>query len=144
MQAALGLSQMDKLDLFVSRRKENFNYLYKQLEGTDGLLLPKATPNSDPSWFGFPITLDSKHSVNREELLRFLDSRKIGTRLMFAGNIMRQPAYLDQEFRVVGDLTNTDIVMKRTFWVGTYPGLTNPMLDYIAESIKDFMSGKAK
>jgi len=144
MQAALGLSQMDKLDLFVSRRKENFNYLYKQLEGTDGLLLPKTTLNSDPSWFGFPITLDSKHSVNREELLRFLDSRKIGTRLMFAGNIMRQPAYLDQEFRVVGDLTNTDIVMKRTFWVGTYPGLTNPMLDYIAESIKDFMSGKAK
>ena len=144
IQAALGLSQMDKLDLFVSRRKENFNYLYQQLEETDGLLLPKATPNSDPSWFGFPITLDPKHSVNREELLRFLDSRKIGTRLMFAGNIMRQPAYLDQEFRVVGDLTNTVIVMKRTFWVGTYPGLTNPMLDYIAESIKDFMSGKVK
>jgi len=144
MQAALGLSQMDKLDFFVSRRKENFNYLYKQLEGTDGLLLPKATLNSDPSWFGFPITLDPKHSVNREELLRFLDSRKIGTRLMFAGNIMRQPAYLNQEFRVVGELTNTDIVMKRTFWVGTYPGLTNPMLDYIAESIKDFMSGKVK
>jgi CDP-6-deoxy-D-xylo-4-hexulose-3-dehydrase len=144
MQAALGLSQMDKLDLFVSRRKENFNYLYKQLEGTEGLLLPKATTNSDPSWFGFPITLDPKHSVNREELLRFLDSRKIGTRLMFAGNIMRQPAYLNQEFRVVGDLTNTDIVMKRTFWVGTYPGLTNPMLDYISESIKDFMSGKVK
>jgi CDP-6-deoxy-D-xylo-4-hexulose-3-dehydrase len=144
MQAALGLSQMDKLDLFVSRRKENFNYLYKQLEGTEGLLLPKATTNSDPSWFGFPITLYPKHSVNREELLRFLDSRKIGTRLMFAGNIMRQPAYLNQEFRVVGDLTNTDIVMKRTFWVGTYPGLTNPMLDYISESIKDFMSGKVK
>ena len=144
IQAALGLSQLDKLDMFVERRKENFNYLFKQLQGTEGLLLPKATENSDPSWFGFPITLDPKHPVNREELLRFLDSRKIGTRLMFAGNIMRQPAYLNQDFRVVGELTNTDIVMKRTFWVGTYPGLTNPMLDYIAESIKDFVSGKIK
>ena len=144
MQAALGLSQLNKLDLFVARRKENFSYLYSQLEGTEGLLLPKATQNSDPSWFGFPITLDPTHSVNREELLRFLDSRKIGTRLMFAGNIMRQPAYLNQDFRVVGDLINTDIVMKRTFWVGTYPGLANPMLDYIAESIKDFVGGNIK
>jgi CDP-6-deoxy-D-xylo-4-hexulose-3-dehydrase len=116
--------------------------LINQLKEVEGLMLPIATENSDPSWFGFPITLDPNHPVNREELLRFLDSRKIGTRLMFAGNIMRQPAYLDQDFRVVGDLTNTDIVMKRTFWVGTYPGLTNPMLDFIADSIKDFLTGK--
>jgi CDP-6-deoxy-D-xylo-4-hexulose-3-dehydrase len=142
MQAALGLSQIEKLDFFVVRRKENFNYLINQLKEVEGLMLPIATENSDPSWFGFPITLDPNHPVNREELLRFLDSRKIGTRLMFAGNIMRQPAYLDQDFRVVGDLTNTDIVMKRTFWVGTYPGLTNPMLDFIADSIKDFLTGK--
>ena len=142
MQAALGLSQIEKLDFFVERRKENFNYLINQLKEVEGLMLPIATENSDPSWFGFPITLDPNHPVNREELLRFLDSRKIGTRLMFAGNIMRQPAYLDQDFRVVGDLTNTDIVMKRTFWVGTYPGLTNPMLDFIADSIKDFLTGK--
>jgi CDP-6-deoxy-D-xylo-4-hexulose-3-dehydrase len=142
MQAALGLSQIEKLDFFVKRRKENFNYLINQLKEVEGLMLPIATENSDPSWFGFPITLDPNHPVNREELLRFLDSRKIGTRLMFAGNIMRQPAYLDQDFRVVGDLTNTDIVMKRTFWVGTYPGLTNPMLDFIADSIKDFLTGK--
>ena len=142
MQAALGLSQIEKLEFFVERRKENFNYLINQLKEVEGLMLPIATENSDPSWFGFPITLDPNHPVNREELLRFLDSRKIGTRLMFAGNIMRQPAYLDQDFRVVGDLTNTDIVMKRTFWVGTYPGLTNPMLDFIADSIKDFLTGK--
>jgi CDP-6-deoxy-D-xylo-4-hexulose-3-dehydrase len=82
--------------------------------------------------------------VDREELLRFLDSRKIGTRLLFAGNILKQPAYKNVDFRVVGELTNTDIVMKRSFWVGVYPGLTKPMLDYVIESISDFMTGKAK
>lgn len=140
MQAALGLSQLNKLDQFTAKRKENFKYLTKLLTGVDGLILPTATANSDPSWFGFPITLDPDLDVNREELLRFLDSRLIGTRLMFAGNIMRQPAYRDVEFRVVGDLTNTDIVMKRTFWVGVYPGLTEPMLDFVAESIIEFIS----
>jgi CDP-6-deoxy-D-xylo-4-hexulose-3-dehydrase len=105
--------------------------------------MPVPTPNSDPSWFGFPITLDPKLSVSREELLRFLDSKKIGTRLMFAGNILKQPAYKNVDFRVVGDLTNTDIVMTRTFWIGVYPGLTNQMLDYVADSIKDFVTGKA-
>jgi CDP-6-deoxy-D-xylo-4-hexulose-3-dehydrase len=103
-----------------------------------------ATPNSDPSWFGCPITLDPTHPVDREELLRFLDSRKIGTRLLFAGNILKQPAYKNVDFRVVGDLTNTDIVMRRSFWVGVYPGLTKPMLDYVIESITDFVSGKVK
>lgn len=142
MQAALGLSQLDKLDFFVQRRKENFHYLYNKLKDVKEILLPKATENSDPSWFGFPITLNPEFDINREELLRHLDSRKIGTRLMFAGNIMRQPAYLSQDFRVVGDLTNTDIVMKKTFWVGTYPGLTHSMLDYIAENISEFISGK--
>lgn len=118
MQAALGLSQLKKIEHFVKLRKENFNYLYSGLEFVEGLILPKATANSDPSWFGFPITLDPKHPVNREDLLRFLDSRKIGTRLMFAGNILKQPAYTGIDFRVVGDLSNTDVVMKRTFgWV---------------------------
>jgi CDP-6-deoxy-D-xylo-4-hexulose-3-dehydrase len=86
--------------------------------------------------------LDPNHPVNREALLRFLDKRKIGTRLLFAGNILKQPAYKDVDFRVVGSLHNTDIVMRRSFWVGVYPGLTNPMLDYVIESISDFMSGK--
>lgn len=141
MQAALGLSQLAKLDTFVARRRENFDYLYKRLKETPGLILPEATPKSEPSWFGFPITLDPDLDVNREDLLRFLDERLIGTRLMFAGNILRQPAYKDVDFRVVGDLTNTDIVMRRTFWVGVFPGLTEPMLDYIADSIIEFVQG---
>jgi len=143
MQAALGLSQLKKINRFVDARKFNFDYIYGKLEGLNGLILPRATANSDPSWFGFPITLDPKHNVNREDLLRFLDSRKIGTRLMFAGNILKQPAYKDVEFRVVGHLTNTDIVMKRTFWIGVYPGLTTEMLDYATSSIIEFVNSRA-
>ncbi len=140
MQAALGLSQLNKVDRFVQARKDNFNYLFAALKDVEGLIMPVATPKSDPSWFGFPLTIDPTHPANREELLRFLDSRKIGTRLLFAGNLTKQPAYRNVDFKIVGDLTNTDIVMTRTFWVGTYPGLTNPMLDFIAESIKEFMT----
>ena len=139
MQAALGLSQLNKVDRFVQARKDNFNYLFAALKDVEGLIMPVATPKSDPSWFGFPLTIEPGHPANREELLRFLDSRKIGTRLLFAGNLTKQPAYRNVDFKIVGDLTNTDIVMTRTFWVGTYPGLTNPMLDFIAESIKEFM-----
>ena len=140
MQAALGLSQLSKLDGFVQRRNENFAYLERRLTGVPGLILPRATPRSVPSWFGYPITLDPELAVDREELLRFLDSRLIGTRLMFAGNIMKQPAYRNVEFRVVGDLTNTDTIMRRTFWVGVYPGLTPPMLDFVADSIIEFVT----
>lgn len=140
MQAALGLSQLKKLDGFVAARKANFEHLTQRLQSTQGLILPKATQGSDPSWFGFPITLDPELPVDREDLLRFLDSRLIGTRLMFAGNVMRQPAYRDVDFRVVGSLSNTDVVMRRTFWVGVYPGLTLPMLDFIADSILEFIS----
>ena len=142
MQAALGLTQLQKINGFITARNKNFNYLYSRLSGVEGLIMPKATEHSEPSWFGFPITLDPTHPVNREELLRFLDSKKIGTRLMFAGNILKQPAYRDINFRVVGDLTNTDIVMMRTFWVGVYPGLTEPMLDYVVENIIEFMTSK--
>ena len=140
MQAALGVSQLTRIDEFADRRRENFRYLYAALEDVPGLILPKATPKSDPSWFGFPITLDPKSSVDREDLLRFLDSRKVGTRLMFAGNIIRQPAYKDVEFRIASSLDVADIVMRRTFWVGTYPGLTPPMLDHIADSIREFVT----
>lgn len=140
MQAALGVSQLTRIDEFANRRRENFRYLYAALEDVPGLILPKATPKSDPSWFGFPITLDPKSSVDREDLLRFLDSRKVGTRLMFAGNIIRQPAYKDVEFRIASSLDVADIVMRRTFWVGTYPGLIPPMLDYIADSIREFIT----
>ncbi|MDQ1604030.1 MAG: CDP-4-dehydro-6-deoxyglucose reductase [Actinomycetota bacterium] len=140
MQAALGLSQLNKLDGFVEARKKNFAHLYSRLDGTSGLILPRATPKSDPSWFGFPITLDPESPVDRETLLRHLDTRKIGTRLMFAGNVTRQPAYRNVDFRIVGDLTNSDIIMRRTFWVGVHPGLTTPMVDYIADNILDFVS----
>jgi CDP-6-deoxy-D-xylo-4-hexulose-3-dehydrase len=139
MQAALGLSQLDKLDDFIARRRANFAHLNKRFTGVNGLILPKATKHSKPSWFGYPLTLDPEHPVDREELLRFLDDRLIGTRLMFAGNILKQPAYRNVDFRVVGDLKNSDIVMNRTFWVGVYPGLTPVMLDYIADSIIEFM-----
>ena len=144
MQAALGITQLAKLEAFIAQRKENYNYLNTHLSKIEGLQVAQATPKSDPSWFGCPITLDPSHPVNREELLRFLDSRKIGTRLLFAGNIMKQPGYTNIDFRVVGDLTNTDVVMRRSFWVGVYPGLTKQMLDYVIESISDFMTGKAK
>ena len=144
MQAALGLSQLAKLEDFIEKRKFNFNYLKENLKGIEGLNFTTPTEKSDPAWFGFPITLDPSHPIDREDLLRFLDSRKIGTRLLFAGNILKQPAYKDIEFRVVGDLTNTDIIMRRSFWVGVYPGLTKPMLDYVIESISEFMSGKVK
>ncbi len=139
IQAALGVSQLRKLDRFINHRKENFNFLYKGLESIEGLIMPKATKNSYPSWFGFPITIDPDHPANREDLLRFLDSRKIGTRLMFAGNITRQPAYSGVQFRIVGNLNNSDIVMKRSFWVGVYPGLTTQMLEYVIDSIREFM-----
>ena len=144
MQAALGITQLAKVELFIQKRKENYEYLRKHLSNIDGLSIAVATDNSEPSWFGCPITLDPSHPVNREDLLRFLDSRKIGTRLVFAGNITKQPAYKDVDFRIVGNLKNTDLVMTRSFWVGVYPGLTTPMLDYVIESISDFMTGKVK
>lgn len=144
MQAALGLSQLNKLDHFVQTRIANFDYLMGRLSGADGLIMPRATPKSIPSWFGFPITLDPDHPVDRNALMRFLDERKIGTRLLFAGNLTKQPAYRNVDFRVVGDLTNTDIVMNRTFWVGVFPGLTTVMLDFIADSILEFVADAAR
>jgi CDP-6-deoxy-D-xylo-4-hexulose-3-dehydrase len=144
MQAALGLSQLDKIESFVDARKRNFNRLTAGLRDVEGLILPRATEHSDPSWFGFPITLDPEHPVDRSDLQRFLDARGIGSRLIFAGNLTKQPAYRDTDFRIVGDLTNTDIVMNRAIWVGTYPGLTEEMIDFIIESIAEFMAGPAR
>jgi CDP-6-deoxy-D-xylo-4-hexulose-3-dehydrase len=142
MQAALGVSQLEKLDYFVQRRKDNFNYLYSLFEDNPNIILPKATENSDPSWFGFPITLKPDSQINREDLLRHLDEKKIGTRLMFAGNILKQPAYMNINHRVISDLQNTNIVMNNTFWIGVYPGLTNEMLDYSHKSISNFLVNK--
>jgi len=142
MQAALGITQLAKVELFIQKRRDNFAYLKSELEKIEGIRVANPTEHSDPSWFGCPITLEESHPVNREDLLRFLDDRKIGTRLLFAGNITKQPGYRDVDFRVVGDLKNTDVIMTRSFWVGVYPGLTRPMLDYIIESIAEFMNRK--
>jgi len=139
IQAALGLSQLSKISDFVEKRRSNFEHLAMRLCSLPGLILPRATPNANPSWFGFPITLHPEHDVDREGLLRFLEQRKVGTRLMFGGNILRQPAYRNTNFRVVGNLSNTDTVMRRTFWVGIYPGLSEAMLDYTAFCIAEYL-----
>ena len=145
MQAALGQSQIEKLPHFIERRKDNFRYLSKALKPLEHcLLLPQATPGSDPSWFGFPIGVRENAPFTREELTRTLEGNKIGTRLLFGGNLLRQPAYEGCEYRVVGDLPNTDFVMNNVFWVGVYPGLTTPMLDFVAEVISDFASNPAR
>ncbi|VVE74102.1 lipopolysaccharide biosynthesis protein RfbH [Pandoraea anapnoica] len=139
MQAACALAQMDKLDGFIQARKDNFQYLTEKLAGCEEfLILPKATENSDPSWFGYPITLSEAANVQRVELLRYLDQEKIGTRLLFAGNLTRQPYMQNQHYRVSGDLTNTDIVMNNTFWLGVYPGLSKAMLDHVAYHLETF------
>ncbi len=140
MQAALGVSQIEKLPHFIERRRENFNYLRAKLEPlSDVLMLPEATPGSEPSWFGFPISVREDAPFKRDQLTKTLDANKIGTRLIFAGNLLRQPAYEGCEYRVVGDMTNTDFVMNQSFWVGVFPGLTTPMLDFIVKIISDFV-----
>jgi CDP-6-deoxy-D-xylo-4-hexulose-3-dehydrase len=141
MQAALGASQIEKLPHFIDRRKENFQYLLSALKPLKNyLLLPEATQGSDPSWFGFPIGVHQSAPFTREDLIRALDAKKIGARLLFGGNLLRQPAYEDCAYRVVGDLPNTDFVMNNVFWIGVYPGLTEPMLDYVADTIRAFLS----
>jgi CDP-6-deoxy-D-xylo-4-hexulose-3-dehydrase len=106
------------------------------------LLLPEATPGSDPSWFGFPIGVRKDAPFTREELIRALEAKKIATRLLFGGNLLRQPAYEGCEYRVIGDLPNTDFVMNNVFWIGVYPGLTRPMLDFVAATITNFATGR--
>ncbi len=140
MQAALGESQLDRIDDFVESRKKNFTQLYEGLSEIPDFIMPVATKNSEPSWFGFPLTIKSSSSLERTELLRFLDSRKIGTRLLFAGNILKQPAYMNIKHRVVGDLENADLIMRNSFWLGVFPGLTTEMIDYVIKSVKEFVS----
>ncbi len=136
MQAAVGVSQMRKLAGFIDARRANFAYLRAALEPfAESLLLPEPTPNSTPSWFGFPITVKGTSPVGRDQLIRALDDRKIGTRLLFGGNLLRQPAYHGIEHRVVGSLANADCVMNNTFWIGVYPGLTAPMMDFVVETV---------
>jgi len=140
MQAACALAQMDRLDDFIRIRRHNFEYLKHRLQScAEFLHLPEATPKSNPSWFGFPLVLKPESGVRRVDLLNYLDQAKIGTRLLFAGNLTRQPYMIGRNFRVSGDLTNTDIVMNQTFWLGVYPGLTEAHLDYVADKLETFL-----
>lgn len=140
MQAACALAQLDRLDEFIAARKANFAYLKNRLKSCEEFLhLPEATPNSDPSWFGFPVILKESAGIKRVDLLNYLDQNKIGTRLLFAGNLTRQPYMIGRNFRVSGELTNTDVVMNQTFWLGVYPGLKTEQLDYIAERLEEFL-----
>jgi CDP-6-deoxy-D-xylo-4-hexulose-3-dehydrase len=139
IQAAIGSVQLDRLPSFVSKRKNNWKFLKESLSGLEEfLLLPEATVDSDPSWFGFAVTLRESCPGSREDLLKFLNSRQIGTRLLFAGNLLKQPAFLETPRRVVGNLDNTNIVLTNTFWIGVWPGLTDSMLNYIVESFYDY------
>ena len=139
MQAACGLAQMDRVEGLVQSRKDNFNHLKNGLQSCSEFLeLPEATPNSDPSWFGFPITLKETAGVSRNDLIRFLDEAKIGTRLLFAGNLTRQPYFEHVNFRVVGELTNTDRIMNQTFWIGSFPGLEREQLEFVVSKFEEF------
>lgn len=139
MQAACGLAQLKRLPEFIEKRNANFDYLKNRLSTvTDFIELTEPTENSTPSWFGFPITLKETAGVSRVDLTKYLDQQKIGTRLLFAGNLIRQPYFEGLEYRVVGDLTNTDITMNQTLWLGIYPGLGQEHLDYIAEKLEEF------
>ena len=139
MQAACALAQMDRVEDFINTRKQNFAYLKSRLQScSEFLTLPEATPRSDPSWFGFLMTLKPSAGVKRVDLLAYLDDHKIGTRLLFAGNLTRQPYMLGRNFRVSGTLENTDRVMNDAFWVGVYPGLDTTRLDYIVEKLEAF------
>jgi CDP-6-deoxy-D-xylo-4-hexulose-3-dehydrase len=137
MQAACALAQMDRLEGFIAARRHNFDYLHQRLRSVeDYLILPSATAESHPSWFGFLLTIRDGAENPRVDLLQYLDQYKIGTRLLFAGNLTRQPSMVGRDFRVAGDLINTDKIMNDTFWIGVYPGLTEEMLDFAAEKIE--------
>ncbi|HIH0818395.1 TPA: lipopolysaccharide biosynthesis protein RfbH [Vibrio cholerae] len=139
MQAACGLAQMDRVEDLVQKRKDNYAYLRAGLASCEEfIILPEATENSDPSWFGFPITIRPESGIERVELLKFMDQYKIGTRLLFAGNLTRQPYFEHVNYRVVGELTNTDLIMNNTFWIGVYPGLTQEHLDFVISKCEEF------
>ncbi|MFE0136308.1 lipopolysaccharide biosynthesis protein RfbH [Streptomyces sp. NPDC059037] len=138
LQAALGLSQLGRLDEFCAARRRNWRQLRDGLDGVPHLVLPRATEGSDPSWFGFALTVEPDAPYSRAELVDFLEGRKIGTRRLFAGNLTRHPAYIGTRHRISGDLINSDIITEQTFWIGVYPGLTEEMLAYVVQSIREF------
>ncbi len=139
MQAACALAQMDRVEDFIAARKANFAYLKERLQSVAEFLhLPEPTPKSEPSWFGFPLVLKDTAGAKRADLINFLDQNKIATRLLFAGNLTRQPYMIGRNFRVSGELTNTDVVMNQTFWLGVWPGLTREQLDFVVAKLEEF------
>lgn len=142
MQAAVGVAQLEKLDCFIATRKRNFELLHKGLSRFEEfLILPQGTPQADPSWFGFVLTVREGAPFQRETLTAFLESRKIATRLLFAGNITKQPYFHTIPHRVVGNLRNTDLIMNRSFWIGVFPGITEEMVEYVVDQFSAFMAG---
>ena len=139
MQAAIGLSQMEKLGSFINKRVENFSYLYNGFQQLNEFLLPEWDESSKPSWFGFPLTLKENVNINRVDLLKFYDERRIGTRLLFGGNITLQPAYQDIDLGNPDDFPIANKIVNNTFWLGVYPGLTNEMLDFVINTTKEFL-----
>ena len=140
MQAACGLAQLDKAAQFIQARKDNFAFLKERLKDCEEFVhLPEPTEHADPSWFGFPITLKENCPVTRLDLLTYLDQNKVGTRLLFAGNLTRQPYMAGAKYRISGDLTNTDNVMNSTFWIGVQPALTRDMLEFAASKIESYL-----
>jgi CDP-6-deoxy-D-xylo-4-hexulose-3-dehydrase len=143
IQAAIGLAQLDRLDSFIELRRRNWKYLKEELKGLEEyLILPEAAPESDPSWFGFALTVKQDSPKTRNQIVQELNDLKIATRLLFGGNLLRQPAFMGTPRRVVGDLKNTDIVMNDTFWIGVWPGLTIPMLDYMVTTLHHILGKK--
>ncbi len=143
MQAAIGCAQLEKLEGFIAKRKANFQVLMEILRPyEDRLILPRATAHSDPAWFGFVITVREDAGFTRNDLTRFLEANRVETRNLFSGNLLRHPAFQDIPHRVVGDLTNTDVVMNQTFFIGVYPGIDEAQLDYVADVFGRFMCGE--
>ena len=139
MQAACGLAQLDRLESFIKKRKENFNFLYMNIKDLEEfLILPEPEKNSEPSWFGFPLSLKKNNKYNRNDLIKYLNENKIGTRLLFSGNLIKQPYMKNINFKVHGNLKNTDFIMENTFWIGLYPGLSKEQLQYSVLKIKAF------
>jgi CDP-6-deoxy-D-xylo-4-hexulose-3-dehydrase len=138
IQAAIGSAQLERLDSFVAARRSNWSYLYEGLKHLEEyLILPRPVPDGNPSWFGFALTVRQDSPINRNQLVQELDKRKIAARLLFGGNLLKQPAFANTPRKIIGDLRNTDVVMESTFWIGVWPGLSHEMLDFVIESFNE-------